>query len=141
MVDTSIPIDDHNAHNGKQEKFTPHVREQSELSKNFGDIKDYFNVSDNMFVSMPISEEKDEMKVIKDDEDVSKIDYIKRIKVGSITKWDINTPKFEAYFLFDNSFDVDDMKLSNNGVLLFVYGKKRKDIWYKDSYPCITRTI
>ncbi|CAG8856581.1 8258_t:CDS:1, partial [Gigaspora margarita] len=31
--------------------------------------------------------------------------------LGSITKWDINTSKFEAYFLFDNSFDVDNMKL------------------------------
>ncbi|RIB06800.1 hypothetical protein C2G38_2115273, partial [Gigaspora rosea] len=27
--------------------------------------------------------------------------------LGSITKWDIRTSKFEAYFLFDNSFDVD----------------------------------
>ncbi|CAG8595527.1 19910_t:CDS:2, partial [Gigaspora margarita] len=193
----------------------------------FGDIKNYFTVSDDKFVSMPISEEKDKMKVvIKDDEDLSKIECIKRIKVGifnfetgknvslklphseiivetlafldgnnldenkltmiskyplcriyiftreddefihkstikvetydekiflsngklfiydenlgSITKWDINTSKFEAYFLFDNSFDVDNMKLSDNGVLLFVYGKKRGDNWYKDPYPCIS---
>ncbi|CAG8588406.1 31157_t:CDS:2 [Gigaspora margarita] len=43
--------------------------------------------------------------------------------LGSITKWDINTLKFEAFFLFDNSFGVDNMKLDDNGVLLFVYDK------------------
>ncbi|CAG8834320.1 303_t:CDS:2, partial [Gigaspora margarita] len=35
-------------------------------------------------------------------------------------------------------FDVDNMKLSDNGVLLFVYGKKRGNNWYKDPYPCIS---
>ncbi|KAF0431420.1 nudt9 protein [Gigaspora margarita] len=138
-------------------------------SKNFGGIKNYFTVSDDKFVSMPISEEKDEVKVVIKDYD----EYIKRIKVGifkfetgknvslklphsemivetlaflnenklimirSITKWDINTLKFEAYFLFDNSFDVDNMKLSDNGVLLFVYGRKR-DNWHKNPYSCIS---
>ncbi|KAF0431415.1 hypothetical protein F8M41_005397 [Gigaspora margarita] len=281
MMDTSIQMDDYNAHNGKQEELIPHDREQvtmiicspnmknivtwsdkdnstvcwcvpdnqlklvlkhkislgnnknyknyvyskhneCNLSKKFGDIKSYFTVSDNKLVSMPISEEKDEMKiVIKDDDDVSEIERIKRIKVGifnfengenlflslpcseitveslafldgdklimiskdplyriyiftqennkfihrstikvetydekiflsngklfiydenlgSITKWNINTSKFEAYFLFDNSFKVDNMKLSDNGVLLFVYGKKCWDNWYKDPYPCIS---
>ncbi|RIB06792.1 hypothetical protein C2G38_484010 [Gigaspora rosea] len=57
--------------------------------------------------------------------------------LGSITKWDINTLKFEAYFLFDNSFEVDNMKLDDNGVLLFVYGRKRVDNLYKDPYPCL----
>ncbi|RIB23061.1 hypothetical protein C2G38_2242907, partial [Gigaspora rosea] len=292
MEDTSISIDNHNAHNGKQEEFTPHVREQvtmitcspnmknivtwsdkdksavfwcvsdnwcdfdnqqelepkhkislknnkkyinydkyfvyskyneSELSKNFGDIRYYFTVSDNKLVSMPIEnvEEKDKMKVEmlmmfqklnilkelklvrifnfetgenlllglpcseiivetlafldgdklimisedplyriyiftrKDDEFILKSTikvetYDEKIflsngklfiydeNLGSITKWDINTSKFEAYFLFNNSFDVDNMKLSDNGRLLFVYGKKRADNWYKDSYPCIS---
>ncbi|KAF0431421.1 hypothetical protein F8M41_005403 [Gigaspora margarita] len=186
-------------------------------SKNFGGIKNYFTVSDDKFVSMPISEEKDEVKVVIKDYD----EYIKRIKVGifkfetgknvslklphsemivetlaflnenklimiskeplyrvyiftrkddefihqstikvetydekiflsngklfiydvnlgSITKWDINTLKFEACFLFDNSFDVDNMKLSDNGVLLFVYGRKREDNWHKNPYSCIS---
>ncbi|KAF0412144.1 transient receptor potential cation channel subfamily a member 1 [Gigaspora margarita] len=58
--------------------------------------------------------------------------------LGSITKWDINTLKFEAYFLFDNSFEVDNMKLDDNGVLLFVYGRKRVDNLHKDPYPCIS---
>ncbi|CAG8849377.1 16227_t:CDS:2, partial [Gigaspora margarita] len=267
MEDTSIQIDGHNAHNGKQE-FTTHIvtwndkdksavcwcdsdnQQELELkhkislennkkyknhdkyfiyskyiksnhSKNFGDIKNYFIVSDDKFVSMPISEEKDEMKVVIKDDDDSKIEYIKRIKVGifkfetgknvslklphsemiveilaflnenklimiskeplyrvyiftrkddefihqstikvetydekiflsngklfiydenlgSITKWDINTLTFEAYFLFDNSFNVDNMKLSDNGVLLFVYGRKREDKRHKNPYPCIS---
>ncbi|KAF0431422.1 transient receptor potential cation channel subfamily a member 1-like [Gigaspora margarita] len=190
---------------------------KSNHSKNFGDIKNYFTVSDDKFVSMPISEEKDEVKVVIKDYD----EYIKRIKVGifkfetgknvslklphsemivetlaflnenklimiskeplyrvyiftrkddefihqstikvetydekiflsngklfiydvnlgSITKWDINTLKFEACFLFDNSFDVDNMKLSDNGVLLFVYGRKREDNWHKNPYSCIS---
>ncbi|CAG8588387.1 31156_t:CDS:2, partial [Gigaspora margarita] len=58
--------------------------------------------------------------------------------LGSITKWDINTLKFEAYFLFNNSFKVDNMKLDDNGVLLFVYGRKRVDNLHKDPYPCIS---
>ncbi|CAG8612877.1 15518_t:CDS:2, partial [Dentiscutata heterogama] len=58
--------------------------------------------------------------------------------LGSITKWDIDTLKFEEYFLFDNSFDVDNMKLSENGVLLFVYGTKRMGNLHKDPYPCIS---
>ncbi|CAG8800380.1 10787_t:CDS:2, partial [Gigaspora rosea] len=56
----------------------------------------------------------------------------------SITKWDINTSKFEAYFLFDNSFSVDNMKLSDDGVLLFVYGKKIVDNLREEPYPCIS---
>ncbi|KAF0431423.1 hypothetical protein F8M41_005405 [Gigaspora margarita] len=59
-------------------------------------------------------------------------------KLGSITKWDIKTSKFEAFFLFNNSFKVDNMKLSDNGVLLFVYGRKREDNLHKDHYPCIS---
>ncbi|CAG8718431.1 34609_t:CDS:2 [Gigaspora margarita] len=229
-------------HNGKQDELTPHNREQVTMitcspnmknivtwsdednsavcCKKFGDIKNYFTVSDDKFVSMPISEE--EVEIIKEDDD-SKINYVKvgifnfetgenlflnlpyseiivetlafldgnnlgenklimiskeplyRIYIftqennefihqstikmetydekiflsngklfiydgnlGSITKWDINTLKFEAFFLFDNSFDVDNMKLSDNGVLLFVYGKKREDNLHKDPYPCIS---
>ncbi|CAG8737146.1 1460_t:CDS:1, partial [Dentiscutata heterogama] len=34
--------------------------------------------------------------------------------IGNITKWDIKSSNFEAHFLFDNSFDVKDMKLSDN---------------------------
>ncbi|CAG8786024.1 7868_t:CDS:2, partial [Gigaspora margarita] len=145
---------------------------ECEHSKKFGDIDKYFIVSNNKLVSMPISEEKDEMKiVIKDDDDVSEIECIERIKVGifnfetgeklflslphseiivetlafldenklfmirNITNWDIDTSKFEAYFLFDKSFYVDNMKLSDNGVLLFVYGKKRGN---NNLYPCIS---
>ncbi|KAF0431419.1 wd-40 repeat protein [Gigaspora margarita] len=64
--------------------------------------------------------------------------FIHDEKLGSITKWDINTSKFEAYFLFNNSFKVDNMKLSFNGVLLFVYGRKHVDNLHKDPYPCIS---
>ncbi|CAG8495688.1 13705_t:CDS:2 [Gigaspora rosea] len=159
---------------------------ESELSKKFGDIKNYFTVSDDKFVSMPIDkvEEKDGIKVVIKGikigifnfetgdilflslphseiivETLAFLDENKLIMImetydekiflsngklfiydenlGSITKWDIRTSKFEAYFLFDNSFDVDNMKLSDNGVLLFVYGKKRWD-WYKDPYLCIS---
>ncbi|CAG8851410.1 40728_t:CDS:1, partial [Gigaspora margarita] len=142
MVNTYIPIDDYNAHNGKQEKFIPHDREQVTMImcspkmqnivtwsdkdnsvvcwcvsdnqqklepkhkislennkkynnydkyfvyskyiecnhiKNFGDIKNYLLFL--MISLMPISEEKDEMKIVIKDDDVSKIEYIKRIQV------------------------------------------------------------
>ncbi|CAG8818166.1 43218_t:CDS:2, partial [Gigaspora margarita] len=238
MENISIQIDNHNAHNGKQEfttrngkkeELTPHARKQCKYSKNFGDIRNYFAVSDDMFVSMPIdkvdleikyiskNEEKDEMKVVSkiekksvtrikvgifkfeteenlflslphseiivetlvflnenklvmiskdplyriyiftrnDDEFIHqstiKVEtydekiflsngklFIHDEKLGSITKWDINTSKFEAYFLFNNSFKVDNMKLSFNGVLLFVYGRKHVDSLHKDPYPCIS---
>ncbi|RIB23074.1 hypothetical protein C2G38_2139927 [Gigaspora rosea] len=120
---------------------------ESKYSENFGDIKNWFTVSNDKFVSMPIekkidlkikyiskTKEKDEMKA------VSKIEekVVTRIKIGSITKWDINTSKFEAYFLFDNSFSVDNMKLSDDGVLLFVYGKKIVDNLREEPYPCIS---
>ncbi|KAF0431413.1 hypothetical protein F8M41_005395 [Gigaspora margarita] len=76
MMDTSIQIDDHNAHNGKQEELTPHDREQVTM----------ITCSPNM---------------------------------KNIATWSDK----------DNSavccFDVDNMKLSDNGVPLFVYGKKR----------------
>ncbi|KAF0412146.1 transient receptor potential cation channel subfamily a member 1-like [Gigaspora margarita] len=287
MEDTYIPIDDHDTHNGKQEEFITHDREQvtmitcspnmkyivtwSDMDKSavfwrvsdnqqklepenkfslknnkqhknydkyfvyskyiecqnnhsniFGNIRNYLTVSDDKFVSMPISEEKDKIKVVIKD-DVSEIKYVEMIKVGvfnfgtkkivslklphseiivetlafldgnnldenkliiiskeplyriyiftreddefihkstikvesydekiflsngklfiyheklgSITKWDINTSKFEAYFLFDNSISVDNMKLSDNGVLLFVYGKKLDD---KNPYQYIS---
>ncbi|CAG8808015.1 33816_t:CDS:2, partial [Gigaspora margarita] len=286
MVDTYIPIDDHDTHNGKQEEFITHDREQvtmitcspnmkyivtwSDMDKSavfwrvsdnqqklepenkfslknnkqhknydkyfvyskyiecqnnhsntFGNIRNYLTVSDDKFVSMPISEEKDKIKIVIKD-DVSEIKYVQMIKVGvfnfgtkkivslklphseiivetlafldgnnldenklimiskeplyriyiftreedefihkstikvesydekiflsngklfiyheklgSITKWDINTSKFEAYFLFDNSISVDNMKLSDNGVLLFVYGKKLDDYQYISIY-------
>ncbi|CAG8735078.1 5052_t:CDS:2, partial [Dentiscutata erythropus] len=58
--------------------------------------------------------------------------------LGSITKWDIKTLKFEAYFLFDNSFNVDNMKMSDNEILFFVYGTKRTGNLHKDPYPCIS---
>ncbi|RIB06794.1 hypothetical protein C2G38_2115256 [Gigaspora rosea] len=61
--------------------------------------------------------------------------------LGSITKWDINTLKFEAYFLFNNSFKVDNMKLNDNGVLLFVNGRKRVDNLHKDPYPFIIDAV
>ncbi|KAF0412138.1 hypothetical protein F8M41_007987 [Gigaspora margarita] len=64
--------------------------------------------------------------------------FIYEENLGSIAKWDICTSKFEAYFLFDNSFDIDNMKLSDNGIFLFVYGKKRGDKWHKDPYQCIS---
>ncbi|CAG8556423.1 10617_t:CDS:2, partial [Gigaspora rosea] len=64
--------------------------------------------------------------------------FIYHEKLGSITKWDINASKFEAYFLYDNSFSVDNMKLSDNGVLLFVYGKKLKDNLREGPYSCIS---
>ncbi|CAG8787672.1 898_t:CDS:2, partial [Gigaspora rosea] len=67
--------------NKKYKYFVYSKYNESELSKNFGDIKNYFTVSDDMFVSMPISEEKDEMKVVIKG-DGSKIENIKRIKVG-----------------------------------------------------------
>ncbi|KAF0431418.1 hypothetical protein F8M41_005400 [Gigaspora margarita] len=87
MVDTYIPIDDYNAHNGKQEKFIPHDREQVTMimcSPNMQNIVTWSN-KDNSAVccSMAISEEKDEMKIVIKDDDVSKIEYIKRIKVGN----------------------------------------------------------
>ncbi|KAF0412140.1 transient receptor potential cation channel subfamily a member 1-like [Gigaspora margarita] len=177
-----ISLENNKKHKNYDKYFVYSKRKKSELSKNFGDIRNYLTVSDDKFVSMPIEEvdleikyisktvEKDEMKVVSEIKKKS----VKRIKVGifnfengenlflslpcseiivkslafldgnklimirSITKWDINTSKFEAYFLFDNSFDIDNMKLSDNGVLLFVYGRKRVDNWYKDPYPCIS---
>ncbi|CAG8662627.1 1883_t:CDS:2, partial [Dentiscutata heterogama] len=44
--------------------------------------------------------------------------------IGYITKWDIKTLKFESYFLFKSYYDVKDIKLSDDGLLLFVYGTK-----------------
>ncbi|CAG8611836.1 3220_t:CDS:2 [Gigaspora margarita] len=44
--------------------------------------------------------------------------------IGYITKWDIGTLKFESYFLFKSYYDVKDIKLSDDGLLLFVYGTK-----------------
>ncbi|CAG8534419.1 22752_t:CDS:2, partial [Gigaspora margarita] len=58
--------------------------------------------------------------------------------LGNITKWDINTSKFEAYFLFNNSFDIDNMKLNDNEAFLFVYSKNRGDSWHKNPYQCIS---
>ncbi|CAG8495669.1 13704_t:CDS:2, partial [Gigaspora rosea] len=141
---------------------------ESNYSKNFGDIKNWFTVSDDKLVSMPIervpltikvvskTDEKDEMKAVSKIEEkaVTRIKIVESYNgkvflsngklfiydenLGSITKWDINTSKFEAYFLFDNGFSVDNMKLSDNGVLLFVYGKKLEDNLHEDPYPCIS---
>ncbi|RIB23079.1 hypothetical protein C2G38_910415 [Gigaspora rosea] len=182
---------------------------ESRYSKNFGDIKNWFTVSDDKFVSMPIEKIDLKIKYItrikigifnfisgenlllilphseiivetlafldgnklimiskdplyriynftrKDDEFIHKStikmeSYDEKIfisngklflyheKLGSITKWDINTSKFEAHFLFDNSFSVDNMKLSDDGVLLFVYGKKIVDNLREEPYPCIS---
>ncbi|KAF0412145.1 transient receptor potential cation channel subfamily a member 1-like [Gigaspora margarita] len=105
---------------------------ESKYSKNFGDIKNWFTVSDDKFVSMPIekvyikinyvskTEEKDEMKAVSIIEEKT----VTRIKI--------------AYFLFDNSFSVDNIKLSDDGILLFAYGKKLEDNLHEDPYPCIS---
>ncbi|CAG8659665.1 2900_t:CDS:2, partial [Dentiscutata erythropus] len=58
--------------------------------------------------------------------------------IGNITKWDIKTLSFEAHFLFDNSFDVKDIKLSDNEVLLFVYGTKTEKQLKEEPYPCVS---
>ncbi|CAG8511376.1 6817_t:CDS:2, partial [Gigaspora rosea] len=224
-----ISLEDNKKYKNYDKYFVYSKYIERKLSKKFGDIKNYFTVSDDKFVSMPIekvdskinyiskTEEKDEMKIVSEIKKTS----VKRIKIGifnfetgenlflslpysemiikylafldgnklimisknplyriyifiqgnnefihkstikvetynekiflsngklfiydgnlgSITKWDINTSKFEAYFLFDNSFDIDNMKLSDNGIFLFVYGRKRVDNWYKDPYPCIS---
>ncbi|KAF0447037.1 hypothetical protein F8M41_002851 [Gigaspora margarita] len=183
--------------NKKYKNYDKYFVYSKQLSKNFGDIKNYFTVSDdkiedairikigifnfktgeNLFLNLPYSEiivetlaflDGDKLIMISKDplyriyiftqennkfihRSTTKMEtYDEKIflsngklfmydeNLGSITKWDINTSKFEAYFLFDNSFDVDNMKLSDNGVLLFVYGRKRVDNWYKDPYPCIS---
>ncbi|CAG8502615.1 25898_t:CDS:2 [Gigaspora margarita] len=59
----------------------------------------FFAVSDNKLVSMLIFRNNDERPKI------GKI-LIHDYNLGSITKWDIKTLAFEAYFLFDPGYDV-----------------------------------
>ncbi|CAG8780217.1 1570_t:CDS:2 [Gigaspora margarita] len=164
---------------------------ESKYSKNFGDIKNWFTVSDDKFVSMPIkkvyikinyvskTEEKDEMKAVSiiKEKTVTRIKIVESLafldgnklimiskdplyriyiftkkgskfihqstikvetyngkvflsngklfiydeNLGSITKWDINTSEFEAYFLFDNSFSVDNIKLSGWNTIIRIW--------------------
>ncbi|RIB23077.1 hypothetical protein C2G38_2033068 [Gigaspora rosea] len=80
-----IPLENNKKYNNYDKYFVYSIYIESEFSKNLGDIKEYFTVSDNMFVSMPISEENDMKVFIKDDDYVSKIEYIKRIKVDKFS--------------------------------------------------------
>ncbi|RIB27388.1 hypothetical protein C2G38_2160702 [Gigaspora rosea] len=72
--------------------------------------------------------------------------FIYNSDIGYVTKWDIGTLKFESYFLFKSYYDIKDIKLSDDGLLLFVYGTKVKieddlddsKLFENDSYSTIS---
>ncbi|RIB23080.1 hypothetical protein C2G38_2242913 [Gigaspora rosea] len=136
MEDTSIQIDDHNAHNGKQE---------CNLSKNFGDIRNYLTVSDDKFVSMPISEEKDVMRIGLKIDEVSRIEDAKEFKSASFRFYAERIYIFtreDDEFLHESTIKVEtyDEKIfiSNGNLFIYNENRKREDNLHKDPYPCIS---
>ncbi|CAG8556402.1 10616_t:CDS:2 [Gigaspora rosea] len=120
MEDTSIQIDDHNAHNGKQE---------CNLSKNFGDIRNYLTVSDDKFVSMPISEEKDVMRIGLKIDEVSRIEDAKEFKSASFRFYAERIYIFtreDDEFLHESTIKVEtyDEKIFISNGNLFIYNEK-----------------